>query len=126
MSADRDIRRDVGNIPGAMLMCSHSGGKRIHRTLILLLALIAAVAFVPSLGNTQKVAKKLTEQDVIGLLTGDVSSATVEAEAQKSGISFQVTASAVNRIRAAGGTDDLIRVLRTLAPHTPVAHRPPP
>jgi hypothetical protein len=101
-----------------MLMRSHSGGKRIPRTLALLLALIAALAFVPPIGNAQKSVKKLTEQDVIDLLTGDVSSADVAAEAQKSGISFQVTTAVANRIRAAGGTEDLIRVLRTLAPHT--------
>lgn len=103
-----------------MLMCSHSGGKRIPRTLALLLALIAALAFVTSRGNTQNVVKKLTEQDVIELLTGDASIPDVIAVARKSGISFQVTSAVANRIRGAGGSEELIRVLRSLAPHAPV------
>ena len=101
-------------------MCSYSGGRRIPRTLALFLALIAAIAFVPSLSNAQNVTKKLTEQDVIELLTGDASIHDVIEEARKSGISFQVTTAAANRIRAAGGSEELIRVLRSLAPRAPV------
>ena len=102
-------------------MGSHSGGKRIPKILALLLALLAAIALIPSLGKAQKAAKKLTKQDVIDLLTGDVPSDQVAQEAQKAGISFQVTASVAKEIRDAGGTDDLIRVLRTLAPAAPAA-----
>jgi hypothetical protein len=102
-------------------MYLHLRGKRISRILALALALIAAIAFTSLRGNAQKAAKKLAEQDVIDLLTGDVSSADVAQEARKSGISFQVTASVANDIRAAGGTDELIRTLRTLAPHAPAA-----
>jgi hypothetical protein len=102
-----------------MLMCSHSGGKRIPRKLALLLALIASLAFVTSLFSAQTVTKKLTEQDIIELLTGDASIHDVIAVARKSGISFQVTTAVANRIRAAGGTEELIRVLRSLAPQVP-------
>ncbi len=116
--ADSDIKR-ARSIPGAKRMGPHPGGKRIPRILALLLVLIAAIALIPSLGNAQKAAKKLTKQDIIDLLTGDVSSDDVAQEARKSGISFQVTASVAKEIRDAGGTDDLIRVLRTLAPPAP-------
>lgn len=102
-------------------MDSYSGGKRISKTLPLLLALMAAVALIPSLGNAQKTAKKLAKQDVIDLLTGDVPSDQVAQEARKAGISFQVTASVAKEIRDAGGTEDLISVLRTLAPRAPAA-----
>ncbi len=107
------------------------GGKCILKTRALLLALIAAIALGPSLGNAQKVAKKLTKQNVIELLTGDVPSDQVADEARKAGISFQVTAAVAKEIQDAGGTDDLIRVLRTLAPRAPTApagapHTAPP
>src|SRR5208283_2856505 len=75
----------------------------------------------PSLGRAQKAGKKLTKQDVIDLLTGDVPSDQVVQVARKSGISFQVTASVAKEIRDAGGTDDLIRVLRSLSPSAPAA-----
>jgi hypothetical protein len=109
-----------------MLMGSNLEVKRILKTLALLLALIAAVALIPSLATAQKAAKKLALQDVIDLLTGDVPSDQVAQEAEKAGISFQVTASVAKQIRDAGGTDDLIRVLRTLAPHAPAAPANPP
>jgi hypothetical protein len=102
-------------------MGSHARGKRIPKVLALLLALIAAIALIPLLGSAQKAAKKLTKQDVIDLLTGDVPSDQVTQEARKAGISFQVTASAAKEIRDAGGTDDLIHVLQTLAPRAPAA-----
>ena len=102
-------------------MGSHSGGKCIPKTLALLLALSAAIALIPSLGKAQKAAKKLTKQDVIDLLTGDVPSDQVAQEARKAGISFPVTASVAKEIRDAGGTEELIRVLQTLAPRVPPA-----
>ncbi len=107
-------------------MGSNSGGRKIHKTLTLLLALIAVIALFPSLGNSQKVGKKLTKQDIIDLLTGDVPSDQVAQEAQKAGISFQVTTSVANEIRGAGGTDALIRVLQSLAPRAPAAPVNPP
>ncbi len=110
-------------IPGAKRMRSESGGKRTRRILALLLAFAAAVAFTSTFGYAQKAPKKMSKQDVIDLLTGDVSSDDVAQEARKSGISFDVTAAAAKEIHDAGGSDDLIRVLRTLQPHTAA---PPP
>ena len=81
----------------------------------------------------KRAPKKLTAQDVIDLLTGDVPSDQVADEARKEGISFQVTGAVEKQIRDAGGTDDLIRVLRSLAPRapavppaTPASHPLPP
>ncbi|MDR3677994.1 MAG: PDZ domain-containing protein [Acidobacteriota bacterium] len=102
-------------------MCSQPGARCIPKAIALLLALIAAVALFPSLGNAQRAAKKLSKQDVIDLLTGDVPSDQVAQEARKSGISFQVTASVAKEIHDAGGSDDLIRTLRTLAASAPAA-----
>jgi hypothetical protein len=102
-------------------MRSHSRGKRIPQALALLLVLVAAIAVIPSIGYAQKAAKKLTKQDVIDLLTGDVPSDQVAQEARKSGIAFQVTTAVVKEIHDAGGTDDLIRVLKTLGPGAPAA-----
>jgi hypothetical protein len=99
-------------------MCSYSDDNRSVKTLALLLALIALLAFAPSFGSAQKAQKKMSVQDVIDLLTGDVPSDAVAQEAQKAGISFQVTAAVAKQIKDAGGTDDLIQTLRTLAPHT--------
>jgi len=102
-----------------------SGGKCTLRILASLLALVAAIAFHPSLGTAQNGSKKLSKQDVIDFLTGDVSSADVAQEARKDGISFQVTPAVESEIRAAGGTDDLIQVLRSLAPRTTPVTPPP-
>jgi len=109
-----------------MLMGLDLEVKRILKTLALILVLIAAIVLIPSHGISQKAFKKLTVQDVIDLLTGDVPSDQVAQEAEKAGISFQVTPSVAKQIRDAGGTDDLIRVLRNLAPHTPAAPANPP
>jgi len=108
-------------------MHSRSGGKCTSGILALLLALVAATAFLSALGIAQNASKKLSKQDVIDLLTGDVSSADVAQEARKSGVSFQVTAAVEKEIRDAGGTDDLIQVLKTLAPRVtpPPTNNPP-
>jgi hypothetical protein len=110
----------------------YSRGKCGSKALAIMLAFAAAIALTSAVGNAQKASKKLSEQNVIDLLTGDVSSADVATEARKDGISFQVTATAEKDIRAAGGTDELVRVLKSLAPRapapapTPTPHPTPP
>lgn len=106
-------------------MGSQSGDKRNSNLLALLLALMVAIALLPSLGSAQKAHQKLSSQDIIDLLTNDMSSDDVVKAAQAEGISFQVTPSVEKKIRDVGGTDDLIRVLRSLAP-TPAPHPPKP
>ena len=94
---------------------------RSLKILALLLSMLAAIALIPQLGSAQKAPKKLSKQDVIDLLTGDVPSDEVAQEARKAGISFQVTAGVAKEIHDAGGTDGLISVLRSLAPRAPAA-----
>ena len=108
-----------------MLMGSYSGRRLILRPLALVLILFAAVVFLPLFGRAQS-PRKLTKQDVIDLLTGDVPSDEVAREAQKSGITFQLTAAVAKEIRDAGGTDALVRTLRTLSPNAPAVPSKPP
>jgi hypothetical protein len=99
--------------------------RRARPLLALWLALLAAITFAPVRGNAQRAARKMSEQDIISLLNGHVSSADVAVQAQKSGIAFPVTAAAESHIRAAGGSDDLIRVLKGLAPGVGGDHTTP-
>src|ERR1017187_8144163 len=108
-----------------MFMGSHSGCRLILRPRALVLVVFAAAVFLPLFGPAQS-SRKLTEQNVIDLLTGDVPSDEVAREAQKSGITFQVTAAVAKEIRDAGGTDALVRVLRSLSSKTPAAPSKPP
>ena len=100
-------------------MASYPGRYLSVRTVALLLALIATSVLIPTTASAQKASRKLTKQDVIDLLTHDLPSDAVVQEARKSGISFQVTATAEREIRGAGGTDELINVLKSLAPAPP-------
>ena len=100
-------------------MSSHQQGRHIYRILILLLILLAAIIFTPVPAHSQGAGKKLTKQDVIDLLTGDVPSERVADIAKQRGVSFPMDAAAEKDIRAAGGSDDLIRTLRGLAPRAP-------
>jgi hypothetical protein len=102
-------------------MGTHSWGKSIPKTLVPVLALLAALALFPGLGNAQKTPKKLSKQDVMDLLTGDIPSDEVAQEARKAGISFQVTPAVAKEIHDAGGTDELISVLRSLSPRPPAS-----
>jgi len=96
-------------------MCE-SLGKDCTRKTYAALVLTVAIVLLPSLA---KGANKLTKQDVVDLLTGDVPSAEVAAAARKAGIGFPVTPDVEREIRAAGGTDDLIRTLRSISPVAP-------
>jgi hypothetical protein len=86
-----------------------------------MLVLVASLALIPAVGDAQKAPKKLSKQDVIDLLTGDIPSDQVAEEARKSGIAFSVTPTVAKEIQDAGGTDELISVLRSLSPRSPSA-----
>jgi len=107
-------------------MCSHSGDNRILKTLALVLALTAVFAFAPSFVTAQNAGRKLSVQDIVNLLTGDVPSDEVAKEARKAGISFQVTPAVAKQIKDAGGTDALIQELREFAPRGAAPPTPPP
>lgn len=82
------------------------------------------LGFLPA--PAQAAGKRLSKQDVIDLLTGDVPSQRVAAIAQDRGVAFEMTTATEKDIRAAGGSDDLIKTLRALAPHAPAAPKLPP
>jgi hypothetical protein len=96
-------------------------GKLIHKVLAILVILIGVMALCPRSAHSQGTAKRLSKQDVLDLLTGDVPSERVAAIAKEKGISFEMTGTVERDIRAAGGSDDLIRALRGLAPRAPSA-----
>jgi hypothetical protein len=102
-------------------MCA-SLGKNCAGKIFAAVLLTAAMVLLPSLA---KGANKLTKQDIIDLLAGNVSSADIAAAARKSGISFPVTPDVEEEIRAAGGTVDLIRTLRSISPAPPPTPQAP-
>ncbi len=87
-----------------------------HRVLAFLIILLVAMALCPVTAQSQNAGKKLSEKDVIELLTGGVASTRVAEIAKQKGIAFPMDAAAERDIRAANGSDDLIQVLRGLAP----------
>ena len=113
-----DIKGNGVNSRGKF-MASYPGRYLSVRTVALLLALTATSILIPATASAQKASRKLTKQDVIDLLTHDLPSDAVVQEARKSGISFQVTPTVEREIRGAGGTDELISVLKSLAPPPP-------
>ncbi len=96
------------------------------RVSLLLLTALAVLSLNLAIGAPRPAGPKLTLQNVLDLLTGDVSSSDVAAEAEKDGISFQVTDSVAQQIKGAGGTDALIDDLRSLAPRTSNTPTPTP
>jgi PEGA domain/PDZ domain len=71
------------------------------------------------LAAAQQSHKPLSEKDVINLLTNDVRSDRVGAFAKEFGITFQVTPDVEKELREAGATDELIGMLKALAPNAP-------
>ncbi len=107
-------------------MRSISDENRILKTLALLLAVTMVFVLAPSVGTTQPAGKLNSSRILLIFFTGDVASDQVAAEAQKDGISFQVTSSVAKQIKGAGGTDDLIQELRSLAPRSSTPSTPSP
>jgi hypothetical protein len=101
-------------------MLPDTRARLIRKVLAILVMLIAVMALCPRSAHSQG-AKRLSKQDVLDLLTGDVPSERVAAIVKKEGISFAMTAAAEKEVREAGGSDELIRVLRGLAPRAPSA-----
>jgi hypothetical protein len=87
----------------------------------LLVALALLAALYPSSAKAQKPRKALTKGEVLELLNGAVPSARVAEIARERGIAFVMTRATENQIREAGGSPDLLKVLRELAPRPPAA-----
>lgn len=72
----------------------------------------------------QESHKPLSKKDVIELLEGEVAPARVADVARKEGITFQMTPDTEKELLNAGGNDDLLKVLRQLAPKQSAAESP--
>ena len=68
--------------------------------------------------------KSVIKKDVIELLEGEVAPARVADVARKEGITFQMTPGTEKELLNAGGNEDLLKVLRQLAPKQSAADSP--
>jgi len=78
------------------------------------------LAMLPGL-YAQTPQPPLSKEDVLKLLSGNVSPKRVEALARERGIDFQLTPETESELRQAGATDVLLSALREIAPAPPVA-----
>jgi hypothetical protein len=72
----------------------------------------------------QKSQKPLSKKEVIELLEGEVAPSRVAEVARKEGITFQMTLGTEKELLDAGANDDLLKVLRQLAPKQPASEPP--
>lgn len=90
-------------------------------------ALIAL--FLVSTAGALRAKKPLSKDDVVGLLEGQVEPARVADVARSEGITFELNSATEKELREAGADDNLISVLRSLAPkpkEEPVVPSNPP
>ena len=90
-------------------------------------AIVIALFFASTLfvsRAAQESHKPLSKKDVIELLEGDVAPTRVAEVARKEGITFPMTSATEKDLLDAGADDDLVKVLRQLAPK-PSASEPP-
>jgi formylglycine-generating enzyme required for sulfatase activity len=78
--------------------------------------LILCVGLLPLEPAVQVPHHRLSKEDVLKLLNGQVSPRRVGQRAREQGIDFQVTPEVERELRRAGATDELIATLRELAP----------
>ncbi len=90
---------------------------------VLVLCMVASLAS-PFPAQAQKSGKAMTKTDLIGLLEGGVPAEKLREAAQKYGIAFEMNAPTETELRDAGAEDDLIQLLRRLAPKPAVIPTP--
>jgi len=86
------------------------------RRLCTILAVFIVLGFCLPGMKAQKNSKPLTKQDVLDLLAGDVPPERVAAIVRERGVSFELTRAVEEQIRQAGGNDELLKVVREVAP----------
>jgi hypothetical protein len=91
------------------------------RRLCTILAVFIALAFCLPGVKAQKSSKQLTKENVLELLTGDVPPERVAGIVRERGVSFKLDRAAEDQIRQAGGNDELLKVIRELAPKAPAS-----
>jgi len=87
---------------------------RINRLTLLSLAL--CVGFVPLIVPAQNAPHRLSKDDVVKLLKGQVSPHRLGLRARQQGIDFEVTPDVERELRQAGATDELVATLLDLEP----------
>jgi hypothetical protein len=90
---------------------------------ILLVAAMVAATLLPHPAHAQKTRKPLAKSEVLELLENSVSPTRIEELARQYGVAFEMTSGAERELRDAGAADELVKVLRELAPKP---SEPPP
>jgi hypothetical protein len=91
--------------------------KSIYKLSFGLLILIVCAAAWPLCARGQEPREPLTKTEVIRLLENGVSVDRVGTLAKQYGIALQMTEDAEKEIRTAGANDELIGMLKALAPY---------
>ena len=108
-AANKQLKLGGVNVPG---MRRATYRFRLAGLSAFFLALMVLTAARPAAAQT---GKPLNERDVIELLEGGVPSARVAEIVNERGIAFDFTAESEQRIRNAGGADDVVSALRRAA-----------
>jgi hypothetical protein len=111
----RDKSETVGATAGRRGLVMNGRNNFYNSLFSAAIGFLSLVMLVPYAG-AQAPRKPLTQRDVITLLRRGVSPNRVEELAHERGIDFELTPETETQIRKAGGTDELLNVLRGLAP----------
>jgi hypothetical protein len=96
-----------------------------HAPLTVLSAAILALLMMPALRTSAAPqGKPLTEQEVLELVQGGVAGSRVSAIVDDRGIDFDFTPEVEQRIRRAGGTDDVVEAIGRAAQRRAESQRP--
>lgn len=90
-----------------------------------LVLLLVCGAPAPGALGAQKSRNPLTETEIIELLSNEVPPARVEQLAREYGIAFMMNSKTENELQKAGATQELLKVLRDLAPEPPTSPTAP-
>ncbi len=90
--------------------------KLTHHLILGIMTLAVGLAVWPCRADGQETREPLTRTEVVRLLENGVAPDRVGALAKQYGISFQVTEENESLLRAAGANDELIGMLKALAP----------
>jgi len=80
----------------------------------------------PHLQGAQGAGKAMSKNDIIGLLEGGVEPKGVGEAAQIVGITFEINSQTETELRDVGANDELIALLRRIAPKGATTTRPTP
>jgi len=95
--------------------------KSIEKVCIVMLLLWIGLEVWPLRGAAQTSGKHLTKGEIVALLKGAVPPERVADLVREKGIDFEMTPGNESDLRGAGATDELLNILRGLAPKPPGA-----